>query len=162
MGDRYFLRSKLIDPKWKEVSQVAFVKAERAAGFHPKGRAGPLDCATGGFGGNGLEGLVTSEEHFRPEWYDKRPEIVEAMAQPNPFPISTQSIAWTSDDGIPCVADVAVLGIGEKAEVVALYTYLVGQVPHKVVPGSKEYNNDISFLTFALHDKRSTVDVTSP
>ncbi len=41
----------------KEVTKEEFIKAERAAGFYPKS-GNPNDCATGGFGGNGLSGSV--------------------------------------------------------------------------------------------------------
>ena len=59
---KYYLRLSSyshpeLDSEWKEVTQAEFVKAERAAGFHPKPGCGPV--ATGGFGGSdGIEGKI--------------------------------------------------------------------------------------------------------
>ena len=52
---RYFLALDIGDPKWEEVTEDAFVEAERNAGFFPKGGQG---VATGGFGGHGVRGKV--------------------------------------------------------------------------------------------------------
>lgn len=51
----YYLSHKLLGEK--EVTKEEFIKAERAAGFYPKS-GNPDDCATGGFGGDGLRGSV--------------------------------------------------------------------------------------------------------
>lgn len=52
---KYFLSHPQLGEK--EVTKEDFIKAERAAGFYPKS-GNPDDCATGGFGGNGLSGTV--------------------------------------------------------------------------------------------------------
>lgn len=40
---------------YQQVSQKAFIQAERNAGFHPKPGCGPV--ATGGFGAGGYNGI---------------------------------------------------------------------------------------------------------
>jgi hypothetical protein len=70
---------------WRQVSVDEFIRAERAAGFHPKG--GGDGVATGGFGGaNGQQGRVVSPYFTTPESYDWDPEfqavLTEAMEQP--------------------------------------------------------------------------------
>lgn len=52
---KYYLKHEEFGEK--EVSKEAFIKAERAAGFYPKS-GNPDDCATSGFGGNGMSGSV--------------------------------------------------------------------------------------------------------
>ena len=51
---KYFLRTKWYD-KPKEVTKNQFIAAERNAGFHPKSGKG---CATGGFSGGGVHGMI--------------------------------------------------------------------------------------------------------
>ena len=58
--DKYFLKYR--NEKEKEVTQEEWISAERGAGFRPKL---PTDdprymkvCATGGFGGNNVEGRI--------------------------------------------------------------------------------------------------------
>lgn len=51
---RYFLSHECLGEM--QVSKEQFIKAEKAAGFHSK--LGPDHCATGGFGGAGLQGRV--------------------------------------------------------------------------------------------------------
>lgn len=58
--DTYFLRVAGIDAAWQEVTQEQFVKAERAAGFHPKPGGGPV--ATHGFSNGAIEGRVSAHQ----------------------------------------------------------------------------------------------------
>jgi len=51
---KYYLKA-FYEETWKEVSQEEFVRAERHAGFRPKGKS---PVATGGFFGGGLQGRV--------------------------------------------------------------------------------------------------------
>lgn len=71
-GDRYFLKPDTESIEiWNEVTQKAFVNAERAAGFHPKPGCGPV--ATGGFSGAGMVGRVVNirhREHFPLRYID--------------------------------------------------------------------------------------------
>jgi hypothetical protein len=56
---KYKAEYYLIHPQLgeKEVTKEEFIKAERSAGFYPKS-GNPNDCATGGFGYDGLQGSV--------------------------------------------------------------------------------------------------------
>jgi len=51
---------------YRKVTKEEWIKAERQAGFRPKCAYTDPDymkiCATGGFGGNGVEGKITFEE----------------------------------------------------------------------------------------------------
>lgn len=55
---KYFLSGTHF--KEKEVTEAEFIQAERQAGFRSK--AGPGHVATGGFGGNGMNGRVVYVE----------------------------------------------------------------------------------------------------
>jgi len=65
MFEKYFLRACAAMP-WKEVTKEMFIKAERNAGFYPKGYnyflgEGNDICATGGFGSHsGVEGKIVT------------------------------------------------------------------------------------------------------
>lgn len=67
--EKYFLRASDATP-WQRVSKEDWIKAERAAGFHPKLPSTDPDymttCATGGFGGSGVSGKVVYEEEDAP------------------------------------------------------------------------------------------------
>lgn len=52
---KYFISHEILGEK--EVTKQEFIKAERSAGFSPKS-GNPEDCATGGFGANGIKGTV--------------------------------------------------------------------------------------------------------
>ncbi|MHA1170222.1 MAG: hypothetical protein ACTSRU_20535 [Candidatus Hodarchaeales archaeon] len=52
--EKYFLKADH-EENWKEVTKAQFINAERNAGFRPKDGDG---VATGGFGGNGMNGKV--------------------------------------------------------------------------------------------------------
>ncbi len=51
---RYFLQA-FYDDEWTEVTQEEFIRAERHAGFRPKGSS---PVATGGFSGGGYRGRI--------------------------------------------------------------------------------------------------------
>lgn len=62
MSERYFLKADW-QTEWQEVTKEKFIKAERAAGFSPKGVriTDPeywTTLATAGFGGYGVSGKV--------------------------------------------------------------------------------------------------------
>ena len=56
MKTRYFLKMEDISDSEKEVTEEQWKRAERKAGFYPKG--GGNECATGGFGGHGISGRI--------------------------------------------------------------------------------------------------------
>ncbi len=64
--DRYWIKKG--DKAWEEVSQAAFVDAERNAGFQPKPGCGPL--ATAGFSGGTptIKGRITSSQSAEQDW----------------------------------------------------------------------------------------------
>lgn len=55
MADKYYLKADW-QKDWTEVTQEEFIKAERAAGFHPKWGCGPV--ATAGFTSGMVSGKV--------------------------------------------------------------------------------------------------------
>jgi hypothetical protein len=70
--ERWFLKG--IVGTWIEVSKEEWIRAERSAGFRPKGedRGQP---ATGGFGSNAINGRRINDESQRPEQYNWDPEF---------------------------------------------------------------------------------------
>lgn len=67
--EKYYLRASDEAP-WQRVTKEAWIKAERAAGFRPKlpstDPAYATTCATGGFGGSGVQGKIVYEEEDVP------------------------------------------------------------------------------------------------
>lgn len=65
MSERYWLKADF-NKEWTEVSKAEWIKAERAAGFRPKLWSGDPNymavCATGGWGGAGVQGRITRDE----------------------------------------------------------------------------------------------------
>lgn len=59
--DKYYLKADWQND-WQEVTKEEWIKAERQAGFGPKGvcsdEAYMKICATGGFSGSGFKGKV--------------------------------------------------------------------------------------------------------
>lgn len=55
MVEKYYLKGSW-ETEYTEVTQEEFIRAERAAGFHPKYGCGP--CATGGFSSGSVSGKV--------------------------------------------------------------------------------------------------------
>lgn len=66
----FYLRNNN-DPFWRQVSRDEWIRAERAAGFHPKCASSDpaymTTQATGGFSGKGVEGMVERTGLFRPK-----------------------------------------------------------------------------------------------
>lgn len=63
--DKYFLKADF-NKDWTEVSKLEWIKAERQAGFRPKlssdHPAYMETCATGGFGGAGIQGKIRNAD----------------------------------------------------------------------------------------------------
>ena len=83
---RYWVRMGTLP--WQETTEGQFAEAERKAGFNPKGGTG---LATAGFGGNGIQGRITSltinfESYgFDPDFVRDVRAIEEAKNKPNTY-----------------------------------------------------------------------------